>query len=308
VRRYAWVPFAVALAAFVLPFATVSCGELHVEPSGADLVLHTPPETEGSNPQGIDLGALVVAHGGGLATAAFLAFALALLASVRAWDDGWALLGAITGVTALLVLKTRTGGSAEGVIEVDASAGAFLAAGAAAVGALLLAPRTLRTASSLARPAAPFAGALLVLAGYLLPAQRSAVISASYADSLTVRQPWISAFWLLPVAASLVLLARRRELTPDLSTVTLAVFAPTAVVFVHEIWMLWRDEARQPGVGPFLMLGGIVLSAAWAFSARRGRAGRPAGTPPRLAPARAPASPPDAPSAPGAAGSPPAAP
>jgi hypothetical protein len=307
VRRFTWVPFAVALFAFVLPFATVSCGDLHVEPSGADLVLRTPPETGGPNPQGIDLGALVVAHGGGLATAAFLAFALALLASVRAWDDGWALLGAITGVTALLVLKTRTGGGAEGVIEVDAGAGAFLAAVAAAVGALLVAPASLRTASSFARPAAPLAGALLVLAGYLLPAQRSAIISASYADSLTVREPWISAFWLLPVAASLVLLARRHELTPDLSTVTLAVFAPTAVVLMHEIWTLWRDEARQPGVAPFLMLGGIALSAAWAFGARRGRAGLPAGTP-RPAPARGPAPPPDAPSGPGAAESPPAAP
>jgi hypothetical protein len=145
------------------------------------------------------------------------------------------------------------------------------------------------------------AGALLVLAGYLLPAQRSAVLSASYADSLTVRQPWTSAFLLLPVAASLVLLARRHEVTPDLSTVTLAVFGPTAVVFVYEIWMLWRDEARQVGVAPFLMLGGIVLSAGWAFSARKGRAGRPAAAQPEPAQARAPAPPPDAPSAPGAA-------
>jgi hypothetical protein len=301
VRRYAWVPFAVALAAFVLPFATVSCGELHVKPSGADLVLRTPPETEGSNPEGIDLGALVVARGGGLATAAFLAFALALLASVRAWDRGWVLLGAVTGVTALLVLKTRTGGAAQGVIEIDAGAGAYLAVGAAAVGTLLLAPRWLRTASSRVRPAAPVAGVLLVLAGYLLPAQRSAVLSASYADSLTVRQPWTSAFLLLPVAASLVLLARRHEVTPDLSTVTLAVFGPTAVVFVYEIWMLWRDEARQVGVAPFLMLGGIVLSAGWAFSARKGRAGRPAAAQPEPAQARAPAPPPDAPSARGAA-------
>jgi hypothetical protein len=307
VRRFTWVPFAVALAAFVLPFATVSCDELHVTPSGADLVLHTPPETEGSNPEGIDLGALVVARGGGLATAAFLAFALALLASVRAWDDGWALLGAVTGVTALLVLKTRTGGAAQGVIEIDAGAGAYLAVGAAAVGALLLAPRWLRTARSRARPATPFAGALLILAGYLLPAQRSAVISASYADSLTVRQPWISAFWLLAIAASLVLLARRHEVTPDLSTVTLSIFAPIAVVLVHEIWMLWRDEARQAGVAPFLMLSGIVLSAAWAFGARKDRAGRPAAAQPAPAQARAPAPPPDAPSAPGAAGSPPAA-
>ena len=65
-RRFTWVPFAVALFAFVLPFATVSCGELHVKPNGADLVVRTPPETEGSNPEGIDLGALVVAHGGSI--------------------------------------------------------------------------------------------------------------------------------------------------------------------------------------------------------------------------------------------------
>ena len=89
IRRVAPLAFALALVAFALPFATVSCDDARVEPSGADLVLRTAPETEGRAPEGMELGELVVAYGGGLATAAFLAFALSLLASVRMSRSGW---------------------------------------------------------------------------------------------------------------------------------------------------------------------------------------------------------------------------
>jgi hypothetical protein len=127
--------FAVALFAFVLPFATVSCDESSVEVSGADLVLRSAPETEGfAAPEGVELGELVVASGGGLATAAFLAFALGLLASARMWRSGWAPIAGAVGVAALIFLKTR--GGPEDIAEVDARIGAFLAAGAGAAAAL----------------------------------------------------------------------------------------------------------------------------------------------------------------------------
>ena len=83
-RRIVPLAFALALLAFALPFATVSCDESSVEVSGAELVLRIAPEPEGfAAPEGVELGELVVAYGGGLATAAFLAFVLSLLASVR---------------------------------------------------------------------------------------------------------------------------------------------------------------------------------------------------------------------------------
>ena len=100
--------------------------------SGADLVLRTTPETEGRVPEGIDLGELVVAAGGGLATAAFLAFALGLLASARMWQSGWAPFAGVVEVAALVFLRTR--GGPEDVAEVDTQSGAFFAAGAGVAG------------------------------------------------------------------------------------------------------------------------------------------------------------------------------
>jgi hypothetical protein len=135
VRRLASLLFTLALFAFVLPFAVVSCEDSRVEPTGADLVLRTAPETEGSIPEGIDLGELVVAYGGGLATAAFLAFALSLLAAVRGWSGGWAPLAALVGVAALVFLKTR-GGNPGGLVDVDARLGGLMAGGAGAAGML----------------------------------------------------------------------------------------------------------------------------------------------------------------------------
>ncbi|HZM19575.1 MAG TPA: hypothetical protein VFB87_09205, partial [Gaiellaceae bacterium] len=133
IRRLTPLAFVLALFAFALPFATVSCDDAQVEASGADLVLRSPPETEGRAPDGIELGELVVASGGGLATAAFLAFALGLLASARRWQSGWAPLAGAVGVAALVFLKTR--GGPENIAEVDTEIGAFLAAGAGAAAA-----------------------------------------------------------------------------------------------------------------------------------------------------------------------------
>ena len=134
IRRVAPLAFALALLAFALPFATVSCEDAQVKASGAHLVLRTPPETEGRAPEGIDLGELVVAAGGGLATAAFLAFALGLLASARMWQSGWAPFAGVVGVAALVFLKTR--GGPENIADVDTQIGAFLAVGAGAAAAL----------------------------------------------------------------------------------------------------------------------------------------------------------------------------
>lgn len=290
-RRFSSISFAVALAAFVLPFTTVSCDELRVEASGADLILRTNPETEGANPERLELGRLVTSFGGGLATAAFLAFALALFAVVRTWGDGWVLLAGAAGLVALLCLKTRGGGATESTITVDSRMGAWLSAVAAAAGALAVGIPWLRESRPPLRPSAPLVGATLLLVGYLLPSDRSPIASSAYADSLTVREPWRSAFWLLPVAVGIAVLALRLSISHELSTVALGVFVPTGIVVAHEIVMLWRDELR-PGAAPFLFLAGMLISAWW-VGARRARAGRPAAPAPERAPspARAPASP-----------------
>lgn len=303
-RRFAWVPFAVALASFVLPFATVSCESSRVEPTGADLVLRTAPEASG--PDGARLGSVVLAAGGGLATAAFLAFALAGVGSLRAWNGGWIVLAGAAGVLALVVLKTRGGGAGDGLVEVDESAGAFMAGFAAGAGVLAALPAWLATRPS--RPYAPAAGLVLIVAGYLLPAERMAVLDASYADSLDVREPWRGLFWLLPVAAGVVVVARRRSLAGDLASVTLAVLAPCALITLHEVWLIARDDRTELGAGPLLLLLGMALCGTWAaLAARTTPAARPA--PALRAPARArsPGSPPG-PSARGSGGSPPAAP
>lgn len=303
-RRFAWVPFAAALAAFVLPFATVSCESSRVEPTGADLVLRTAPQTNG--PDGARLGSVVLAAGGGLATAAFLAFALAGIGSLRAWNGGWIVLAGAAGVLALVVLRTRGGGAGDGLVDVDASAGAFVAGLAASAGALAAIPAWLSTRP--ARPYAPAAGLVLIVAGYLLPAERTAVLDVSYADSLDVREPWRGLFWLLPVAAGVVIVARRSSIAGDLASVTLAVLAPCALITFHEVWRIARDDRTELGAGPMLMLLGMALCGTWAaLAARTAPAARPA--PALRAPARArsPGSPPG-PSAPGSGGSPPAAP
>jgi hypothetical protein len=195
IRRLVPLAFALALLAFALPFATVSCDAARVEASGADLVLRTPPETEGRAPEGIELGELVVAAGGGLATAAFLAFALGLLASARKWGSGWAPFAGVVGVAALVFLKTR--GGPENIAEVDARIGAFLAAGAGAAAALGAGAVWLRGARPPLRPLAPVIAAGLVLFGYLFPSERSPLVVVAYADTLNLRRPWdgVSGCW-----------------------------------------------------------------------------------------------------------------
>ncbi len=288
-RQFPSISFAVALAAFTLPFATVSCDEIRVEPSGADLVLRTDPETEGANPERLEIGRLVTSYGSGLATAAFLAFALALVAAVRSWGDGWVLLGGVAGLLALLFLKTRGGGAAAGAISIDVRAGALLSAGAGTAGALSAGIAWIRSSRPALSPFLPVLGTALLLVGYLLPADRSAVVSSAYADSLSVREPWLSVFWLLPVAVGITLLARRREIPADLSIVAVGVLAPTSIVIGHEIWRLWRDDGVQPGVAPFVFLAGVVLSA-WSAWSRRAPAERPVASP-EPAQVRAPAPP-----------------
>ena len=297
-RRFAWVPFALALLAFTLPFATVSCKGPSVEPSGADLVLRTPPETDGE----ADIGALVVSYAGGLATAAFLAFALALLAGVRGWVGAWTVFAGSAGVTALLVLKWRGSGAGEGLVTVDVSAGGFLAVGAGVVGVAAVGAAWLRHL----RPSAPAVGAVLIVAGYLLPGESSDLLTSSYADSLNVREPWSSLFWLLPIAAGVVLVARREQLDGELSTVALAVFGTVGAVAVHDVWRIWRDRSVDAEPGVFVLLAGMAVSAGWTVRARRGRAAPQAAEPPAPARARAQGSPRD-PSARESAGSPPAA-
>ncbi len=289
-RQFPSISFAVALAAFTLPFATVSCNEIRVEPSGADFVLRADPETEGANPDRLEIGRLVTSYGGGLATAAFLAFTLALIAAARRWGDGWVLLGGVAGLLALLFLKTRGGGAAGGTISIDVRAGAWLSAGAGATGALSAGIAWIRSSRPALTPFLPLLGAMLLLVGYLLPADRSAVVSSAYADSLSVREPWFSLFWLLPVAMGIAVLARRRSVPADLSIVALGVLAPTSIVVGQEIWRLWRDDGVQPGAAPFVFLAGIVLSA-WSARSRRARVGRPAAASPGPAQVRAQAPP-----------------
>ena len=307
-RRFTWVPFAVALLAFVLPFATVSCDQLHVETSGAELVLRASPETQGPNEEGVELGGLVVEFGGGLATASFLAFALALVASLRGWSPGWVPLCGLAGIAALAFLETRTGGAAAGgVVDVDARFGAVLAAGTAALGALAGALTWLRTggAPSL-RPFTPVLGAGLLVLGYLLPSNRSDAFNVAYADSLNVRDPHSAALWVLAPAVGMLLLARRRTLTRLVASLALGVLTVAGIAVSEDIWSASRDDRLKPGIASFVLLAGVLVSGRFAARvARRDRAGRPVAAPPAPAPAPTPAPAPDAPSAQGAAGSPP---
>jgi hypothetical protein len=278
VRRFLWVPFGAALVAFVLPFATVSCGDSRVTPTGADLVLRTAPETEGQTPsspegeepslEGLDLGELVVAYGGGLATVAFLAFALSLLAAVRGWAPGWAPIAGTVGVAALVFLKTRgaDGRGPEDIAEVDARIGGILAAGMGAAGALAAGAVWLRgdDRPSL-RPLTPVVAAALLLFGYLFPSERSPLIVAAYADTLDLRNPWDGAFWLLPVLVGVLLMVRRQEPPRALVAFAVGVFAITGADVADEILQLWREDEAQPGVSSIVFLGGMITAGAWAI-------------------------------------------
>ena len=310
-RRFLWAPFAVALLAFVLPFATVSCDTQSVEPSGADFVLRSPPDTEGPNEGGFDLGGLVVAYGGGLATASFLAFALALVAALRSWSAGWVPLCGLVGIASLVLLKTRTGsGAAVSVVDMDVRFGALLAAGAASVGALAGIVAWIRSdgAPSL-RPFTPVLGAGLLVLGYLLPSYDSDVFNVAYVDSLDVREPRFDTLWIVAPAIGTLLLARRRTLTQRIAFLALGVLAAAGIALAEDISSAWRDEQLEPTAGSFVLLAGVLVSSGFvARVARRGRAGRPAAEPSAPVPARAPAPRPDGPSAPGSAGSPPAGP
>jgi hypothetical protein len=264
IRRVAPLAFALALLAFALPFATVSCEDAQVEASGADLVLRTAPETEGRAPEGIELGELVVASGGGLATAAFLAFALGLLASARTWRSGWAPFAGVVGVAALVFLKTR--GGPENIAEVDTQVGAFLAAGAGAAGALVAGAVWLRGDRPPLRPLAPVIAAGLLLFGYLFPSERSPLVVVAYADTLNLRRPWDGVFWLLPVVVGVVLLARRHGVSRNLAGFAVGVLAVAAADVADEIWGLVRDDDVHPGIAPPAFLAGIVTAGAWAVT------------------------------------------
>ena len=253
-----------ALFAFALPFATVSCDDAQVEASGADLVLRSPPETEGRAPDGIELGELVVASGGGLATAAFLAFALGLLASARMWQSGWAPLAGAAGVAALVFLKTR--GGPENIAEVDTQIGAFLATGAGAAAALAAAAVWLRGDRPPLRPLAPVIAAGLLLFGYLFPSERSPLVVVAYADTLNLRRPWDGVFWLLPIMVGILLLARRHGVSHNLAGFAVGVLAVAGADVADEIWGLVRENDVQPGIGPPLFLAGMVTAGAWALT------------------------------------------
>jgi hypothetical protein len=278
VRRLAWVSFAVALFAFVLPFATVSCDGSRLEPTGADLVLRTPPDTEGTTREGIPLGELVVAYGGGLATAALLAFALSLLAATRSWTGGWATLGGLVGVAALVFLKTRGGGDGpEAVAEVDTRIGGLLAGTAGAAGALAAGAVWLkRDGRPALRPAAPVVAAGLLVFGYLYPSERSRLVSFAYADSLNLRSPWDGVFWLLPVLVGIVFLARRTGVSGAGAAFAVGILVVAAVDTVDEIQRLVRDDQAQPGVAAFAFLAGMLTAGAWAITEAWKRQIRPA--------------------------------
>jgi len=264
IRRLTPLAFVLALFAFALPFATVSCDDAQVEASGADLVLRTPPETEGRAPEGIELGELIVASGGGLATAAFLAFALGLLASARMWQSGWAPLAGAVGVAALVFLKTR--GGPEDIAEVDTQIGAFLATGAGAAAALAAAAVWLRGDRPPLRPLAPVIAAGLLLFGYLFPSERSPLVVVAYADTLNLRRPWDGVFWLLPIVVGILLLARRHGVSHNLAGFAVGVLAVAGADVADEIWGLVRENDVQPGIGPPLFLAGIVTAGAWAIT------------------------------------------
>jgi hypothetical protein len=274
VRRFIWIPFAVSLLAFALPFATVSCGDrterLTVEPSGADLVLRTPPETKTVDGR-VEVGQMVVEYAGGLATAAFLAFAVALIAARARWRGGWAALSALVGIAALLFLRSRdTGlsprGEADVGVSVDVRLGAFLAVGAAAVGVLAAGQAWLREEGRPSlRPLAPIGGAALLIFAYLLPSKFTEIVTTAYADELNVRRPWEAVFWLLGPTAAVILLARRRVITPRLAAFCLGVLVPMGVVTVRQLWILWLADVLQPGVAQFLYLAGLAFATAFAI-------------------------------------------
>lgn len=291
-RRAAAGAFAVALFAFVLPFATVSCDDAQVEATGADLVLREAPETEGRTPEApddeepsledLDLGELVVAYGGGLATAAFLAFALSLLAAVRGWAPGWAPIAGVVGVAALLFLKTRGAGGRgpEGVAEIDARFGGILAGGVGAAGAVAAGAVWLREPERPPlRPWAPVVAAALLLFGYLFPSERSPLIVAAYADTLDLRNPWDGAFWVLPVLVGVLLWSRRQEPSRTLVAFTVGVFAVVGADVADEILQLWRDDDAQPGVAPIAFLGGMATAGTWAIAREWAQLRRPAPIP-----------------------------
>jgi hypothetical protein len=278
-RRAAAGAFAVALFAFGLPFATVSCDDARVEPTGADLVLRSAPDTEGTAPEGIELGELVVAYGGGLATAALLSFALSLLAAVRGWTGGWAALGGLVGVAALVFLKTR-GGGGETIADVDARVGGMVAAGAGGVGALAAGAIWLRGAARPPlRPLAPVAAAALLLLGYLYPVKRAPPLSFAYADTLDVRNPWDGAFWLLPVLVGIVFLARRHGVSRSLTSFSVGVLAVAGADIADDLWSLWREDEVRAGIAPIAFLAGIVTAGAWAISDQWKQVMRPAPVP-----------------------------
>ena len=262
IGRVASLAFALALLVFALPFATVSCDDARVEASGADFVLRTPPETEGRAPEGIELGELVVAAGGGLATAAFLAFALGLLASARMWRSGWAPFAGVVGVAALVFLKTR--GGPENIAEVDTQIGAFLAVGAGTAAALAAGAVWLDGGRPPLRPLAPVIAAGLLVFGYLFPSERSPLVVVAYADTLNLRRPWDGVFWLLPVVVGVLLLARRNGVSRNLAGFAVGVLAVAAADVADEIWGLVREDDVRAGIGPPAFLAGIVTAGAWA--------------------------------------------
>lgn len=277
-RRAAAGAFAVGLFAFVLPFATVSCEEAHVEPTGADLVLRTAPETQGTPPEEADLGELVVAYGGGLATAAFLAFAISLLGAVRGWAGGWATFGGLVGVAALVFLKTRgSGRGAEALADVDARVGGILAAGAGAAGGLAAGAAWLGgNAKPQLRPLAPVAAAALLLFGYLYPSERAPLSNFAYADMLDLRNPWDGAFWLLPVLVGILCLARRQGISRNLASLSIGVLAVAAADVADEIWNALREDDVRVGVASIAFLAGIGTAGAWAIADQWRELRRPA--------------------------------
>jgi hypothetical protein len=289
VLRFLWIPFGVALFAFVLPFATVSCDESRVSPTGADLVLRTAPETEGQAPpgtraeeptlEGFELGELVVAYGGGLATVAFLALAVSLLAAVRGWAPGCAPIAGAVGVAALVFLKTRGAGGRgpEDIAEVDARIGGILAAGAGAVGALAAGAVWLRgdDRPSL-RPLTPVVAAALLLFGYLFPSERSPLIVAAYADTLDLRNPWDGAFWLLPVLVGILCLAKRHGISRGFASFSIGVLAVAAADVADEIWNAWREDEVSVGIASIAFLAGLGTAGAWTITDQWKQLRRPA--------------------------------
>jgi hypothetical protein len=278
-QRASVVAFAVALLAFVLPFATVSCDGARVEPTGAELVLRSAPEEEGTPQQDFELGDLVVAYGGGLATAAFLAFALSLLAAVRGWNGGWATLAGLVGVAALVVLKTRGGGEGQTIVEVDAKAGGIAAAGAGAVGGLIAGAGWLRgDERPRLQPVAPVAAWALLLFGYLYPAEHEPPLSVAYADTLDLENPWDGAFWLLPVLVGILFLAQRQGVSRATAALSVGVLAVVGTDVADEIGHYWRDD-EAVGFSPIAFLAGMITAAVWAIVGQWRQLVRPAFVP-----------------------------